>query len=92
MTSFAGGGFTGYGPRSGGVDGMGGFNAILHRNETVIDHPKPGAARSPIVNINISGARGNAEIRDMVVAGLGEYDRRLPGRVAQIRMDPGLRG
>ncbi len=36
--SFAGGGFTGSGPRSGGLDGMGGFPAILHPNETVIDH------------------------------------------------------
>jgi len=36
--SFAGGGYTGMGARSGGVDGMGGFPAILHPNETVIDH------------------------------------------------------
>ena len=35
-----GGGFTGYGARSGGVDGKGGFPAILHPNETVIDHTK----------------------------------------------------
>jgi hypothetical protein len=38
--SFAGGGYTGTGPRSGGVDGMGGFMAIVHPNETVIDHAK----------------------------------------------------
>ena len=38
--SFDGGGFTGYGARSGGVDGKGGFPAILHPNETVIDHTK----------------------------------------------------
>jgi len=36
--SFAGGGYTGGGARSGGVDGMGGFPAILHPNETVVDH------------------------------------------------------
>jgi TP901 family phage tail tape measure protein len=36
--SYAGGGYTGDGPRSGGVDGKGGFPAILHSNETVIDH------------------------------------------------------
>lgn len=40
LGSFAGGGFTGSGPRSGGVDGIGGFPAILHPNETVIDHTK----------------------------------------------------
>jgi len=38
--SFAGGGYTGGGARSGGVDGMGGFPAILHPNETVIDHSR----------------------------------------------------
>jgi hypothetical protein len=36
--SFEGGGFTGMGARAGGVDGKGGFHAILHPNETVIDH------------------------------------------------------
>jgi hypothetical protein len=38
--SFAGGGFTGYGARSGGIDGKGGFPAILHPNETVVDHTR----------------------------------------------------
>lgn len=38
--TFAGGGFTGSGSRSGGVDNRGGFPAILHPNETVIDHSK----------------------------------------------------
>ena len=36
--SFDGGGYTGNGPRSGGVDGKGGFPAILHPQETVVDH------------------------------------------------------
>ncbi|MEC8755585.1 MAG: hypothetical protein VXX72_08135, partial [Pseudomonadota bacterium] len=36
--SYAGGGYTGNAPRSGGVDGKGGFPAILHPQETVIDH------------------------------------------------------
>ncbi len=40
LFSFDGGGFTGSGSRSGGVDGKGGFPAILHPNETVIDHTK----------------------------------------------------
>jgi hypothetical protein len=39
--SFAGGGYTGDAPRSGGVDGMGGFPAILHPQETVVDHTEP---------------------------------------------------
>lgn len=50
---FEGGGFTGYGARAGGVDGKGGFPAILHPNETVIDHSK-GQAMGATVNFNIS--------------------------------------
>jgi len=38
--SFDGGGYTGNGPRSGGLDGKGGFLAMMHPQETVIDHTK----------------------------------------------------
>lgn len=44
LKGFAGGGWTGSGPRSGGLDGMGGFPAILHPQETVIDHARGQAA------------------------------------------------
>jgi hypothetical protein len=37
-SSWSGGGYTGDGPRSGGVDGQGGFPAILHPQESVVDH------------------------------------------------------
>jgi|9_EtaG_2_1085328.scaffolds.fasta_scaffold00305_3 hypothetical protein len=52
--SFDGGGFTGSGSRSGGVDGRGGFPAILHPNETVIDHTKGQASGGTTVNFNIN--------------------------------------
>lgn len=42
LFSFDGGGSTGPGSRSGGLDGKGGFMAMLHPNETVIDHTKSG--------------------------------------------------
>ncbi len=48
-----GGGFTGFGARAGGVDGKGGFPAILHPNESVIDHTK-GQGMGATVNFNIS--------------------------------------
>ena len=51
--SFDGGGYTGMGARAGGVDGKGGFGAILHPNETVIDHEK-GQGMGATVNFNIS--------------------------------------
>ena len=44
MFSFDGGGYTGGGSRSGGVDGKGGFYAIMHPQETVIDHTKSGSS------------------------------------------------
>ena len=53
---YDGGGYTGSGPRSGGLDGKGGFMAMLHPNETVIDHTKGQSAEGVTVvqNINIS--------------------------------------
>ena len=50
---YEGGGYTGMGVRAGGVDGRGGFPAILHPNETVIDHTK-GQGMGATVNFNIS--------------------------------------
>ena len=44
LFSFEGGGETPKGPRTGGVDGRGGMFAIVHPNETIIDHEKSGAA------------------------------------------------
>ena len=38
--SFDGGGYTGNGSRTGGLDGKGGFWAMMHPQETVIDHTK----------------------------------------------------
>ena len=54
--SFDGGGFTGSGARAGGMDGKGGFPAILHPNETVVDHTKGQSMGSggATVNFNIS--------------------------------------
>jgi len=50
-----GGGFTGLGARAGGIDGKGGFPAILHPNETVIDHTKgQGMGGAVSVTVNIS--------------------------------------
>ena len=52
--SFEGGGYTGMGARAGGIDGKGGFPAILHPNETIIDHTKGQSGRPVTVNFNIS--------------------------------------
>ena len=54
--NYDGGGYTGSGVRAGGLDGKGGFPAMLHPNETVIDHAKGQSVGggSPTVNFNIS--------------------------------------
>lgn len=102
LLSFDGGGYTGNGPRSGGVDGKGGQLAVVHPQETIIDHTKgqtaaplasAGASGPVNINVTVSGARGNQEVQEMVQAGvrqgLQEYDRRvLPRRVSSVNKDP----
>lgn len=55
--SYAGGGYTGAGSRSGGMDGKGGFPAILHPNETVVDH-SAGQGMGGNVTLNIINQTG----------------------------------
>lgn len=95
--SFEGGGETGSGPRSGGVDGRGGFFAILHPDESVNDHrqgSRGAGAQSNNVNIHISlaGANGNRELEEIaarsVMQGLQAYDSALPSRVKSVISDP----
>lgn len=44
LFSFDGGGYTGDGPRSGGLDGKGGFLALMHPRERVEDLTRPGGS------------------------------------------------
>ena len=61
--SFEGGGYTGNRPRSGGIDGRGGFPAILHGNELVTDLTKGGAGVVVNNTIDARGADPGVEIR-----------------------------
>lgn len=54
---YEGGGYTGMGARAGGIDGRGGFPAILHPNETVIDHQQ-GQTGGVVINQSINFATG----------------------------------
>jgi hypothetical protein len=51
VLTYAGGGYTGNAPRSGGLDGQGGFMAMLHPRETVVDHAKTGGGGVPNITI-----------------------------------------
>jgi len=52
LPSFAGGGYTGGGSRSGGLDGKGGYMAMVHPRETVVDHTKGQSASGGNVTVN----------------------------------------
>lgn len=74
--SFDGGGYTGNSPRSGGIDGKGGFLGILHPQETVIDHTKgQRAGGSFSTSIVIQGGGNTAEIYANVSKALDARDR-----------------
>jgi hypothetical protein len=54
LASFAGGGYTGDGARSGGLDGQGGRLAMIHPRETILDHTKGQGVGGNVTNININ--------------------------------------
>lgn len=68
LLSFAGGGYTGNGGRGGGLDGQGGFLAMLHPRETVVDHTTGGGAGGGAqlvqhITIDARGADAGVESR-----------------------------
>lgn len=52
--SFDGGGYTGDGRRAGGLDGKGGFLAMLHPQETVLDHTKGQGTGGRSVSLSVT--------------------------------------
>lgn len=59
LFSFDGGGYTGSAPRTGGLDGKGGFMAMMHPQESVIDHTKGSKAAGGTVVVNINQQVGD---------------------------------
>lgn len=74
VPSFAGGGYTGSAPRTGGMDGRGGFLAMLHPRETVVDHTRRGANdnRGMVFNVDARGATDPEAVRQQVQLGILE--------------------
>ena len=81
LFSFEGGGYTGAGPRSGGMDGRGGFMAMVHPNETVVDHTKGQRAGGQSVVINISNNIGDVSSKSDVVAGMQTVRAQILGEL-----------
>ena len=69
LENYDNGGYTGNGPRSGGLDGKGGFMAIMHPRETVIDHTKGQQANTNgptiVQNFNFS-ANGDDSVKKII--------------------------
>ncbi|WP_105215692.1 hypothetical protein [Pseudoalteromonas sp. T1lg22] len=64
IASFDGGGYTWDGPRSGGLDGKGGQLAMLHPQETVVDHTKgQGLGANVTVNVIEDSSRAGTQSR-----------------------------
>jgi len=89
LPSGDGGGFTGYGSRSGGVDGKGGFPAILHPNETIIDHTK-GQSSGVVVQQTINVSTGVQQtVRAEIVQLMPQIAQAAKGAVADARLRGG---
>lgn len=86
IPSFAGGGYTWDGPRSGGLDGHGGRLAMLHPRETVIDHTRRGATGAMNLTIDLRGTTGDdgldAKMRAAGERILAQAKSQAPGWVA----------
>jgi len=76
--SFDSGGYTGNGARSGGLDGKGGFLAVMHPKETVTDHTKgQSAPGGSSVTVNITQQFAPGTNRQTTTQAAAEASRQL---------------
>lgn len=64
--SLDGGGYTGNGARAGGLDGKGGFMAMMHPRETVIDHTKGQNGGTTVVQNFHFAANGDDSVKKLI--------------------------
>lgn len=97
LLSFDGGGDTGMGARSGGLDGKGGFLAMMHPQESVIDRTKgQGGGGSVDVRVFVDeGGQWQARVEKIVGSGIRaaapELTRRAVGAVYAANSEVALR-
>lgn len=89
LFSFEGGGSTGSGPRSGGLDGKGGYLAMVHPREQVVDLTKGqsagGGGGSAV--INIYNTIGSVASQEDVVRGMVAVRNQIKGELGRsVRM------
>lgn len=83
--SFDGGGYTGSGARAGGLDGKGGFLAVMHPQETVTDHTKGQSTNGAPVTVVQNFTVGDVASVSMVRAAVAGSERRIAGAMARSR-------
>ena len=82
LFSFDGGGYTGAAPRTGGLDGKGGFMAMLHPQESVIDHTK-GERAGASVTVNINQSVGDIATVSLLQRSNEQLVRQIQGALAR---------
>ena len=81
LFSADGGGYTGMGARSGGLDGKGGFMAVLHPQETVVDHTRGQRLGSSVsITVNQTFAPGTTRATTMQAAADASRQLQYAGR------------
>lgn len=72
LFSFEGGGWTGDGSRSGGLDGKGGYLAMVHPKERIIDTTKGGAGGGTTIvqNVTIDARGADASVEQKIIAAM----------------------
>lgn len=81
LFSFEGGGYTGSGARSGGLDGRGGFMAVVHPNETVVDHTRGQSAGGAPIVVTINNTIGAVASQGDVVSGMQTVRAQIMGEL-----------
>lgn len=80
--NFEGGGYTGAGARAGGLDGKGGFLAMVHPNESVIDHSKGGSV-GPNVTVHNHFTVGDVATVSQVRQAVAGSEARIASSLAR---------
>ena len=90
--NYEGGGHTGYGPRTGGLDNKGGFAAILHPQERIIDETRTSRQMQPtmVTNVKVIAPPGSEvnEERQQNSSGGEDVTITLDRAVSALARDP----